>query len=98
MFAEYHTKSPAETIELGKRLASRLSGGDVVLLYGELGSGKTHFIKGIAEGLGVRMTVKSPTYAYVNRFQISDFSSFRSLKALKALKASLSLAMFWLAL
>ena len=73
MNVTYQTKSPAETIELGKKLALRLKGGDVVLLYGELGSGKTHFIKGIAEGLGIEMTVKSPTYAYVNRFQISDF-------------------------
>ena len=51
MNATYQTKSPAETIELGKKLARRLKGGDVILLYGELGSGKTHFIKGIAENV-----------------------------------------------
>ena len=72
MKAEHITKSPAETIQLGKKLASRLNGGDIVLFYGELGSGKTHFIKGIAEGLGISMTIKSPTYAYVNRFKIED--------------------------
>ena len=70
MFVEYITKLPEETIELGKKLALRLKGGDVILLYGELGSGKTHFIKGIAEGLGIKMTVKSPTYAYVSRYPI----------------------------
>ena len=73
MFAEYTTKSPEQTIELGKKLAALLKGGDTVLLYGELGSGKTHFIKGIAEGLGIKMTVKSPTYAYVNRYSIDNF-------------------------
>ena len=71
MIAAYHTKSPQETIKLGKKLAGRLNAGDVVLLYGELGSGKTHFIKGIAEGLGIEMTIKSPTYAYVNRYRLS---------------------------
>lgn len=70
MDAIYTTKSPEETIELGKRLADRLKLGDTVLLYGDLGSGKTHFIKGIAEGLGVSAVIKSPTYAYVNRYPI----------------------------
>lgn len=81
MAAEYITQSPKETIELGKKLAGRLKAGDVVLLYGELGSGKTHFIKGIAEGLGVQMTVKSPTYAYVNKFQIPNPKSQKNSKS-----------------
>ncbi len=70
MFAHFITSSPAETIELGKRLAQRLVGGDTVLFFGELGSGKTHFIKGLAQGLGILMTIKSPTYAYVNKYPI----------------------------
>jgi tRNA threonylcarbamoyladenosine biosynthesis protein TsaE len=69
----YTTKSPEETIELGKRLAYRLTPGDLVLLFGDLGSGKTHFIKGIAEGLGINAVIKSPTYAYVNRYPITQF-------------------------
>jgi tRNA threonylcarbamoyladenosine biosynthesis protein TsaE len=72
MFATYTTTSPQATIELGKRLAQRLRGGDIVLLLGDLGSGKTHFAKGLAQGLGIPMTVKSPTYTYVNRFPIPD--------------------------
>jgi len=71
--AIYTTKSPEETIELGKRLSYRLKAGDLVLLFGDLGSGKTHFIKGIAEGLGVGATIKSPTYAYVNKYPITQF-------------------------
>jgi len=70
MFATYTTRSAEETIALGKKLARRLVGGDTVLLYGELGSGKTHFTKGIAEGLGIEMRVKSPTFALVNRYSI----------------------------
>jgi tRNA threonylcarbamoyladenosine biosynthesis protein TsaE len=70
MFSLYQTQSPEETIELGKRLAQRLAGGDTVLFFGELGSGKTHFIKGLAQGLGILMTIKSPTYAYVNKYPI----------------------------
>ncbi|MBI5422173.1 tRNA (adenosine(37)-N6)-threonylcarbamoyltransferase complex ATPase subunit type 1 TsaE [Candidatus Peregrinibacteria bacterium] len=70
MFLEYHTTSAAQTIELGKQLAQRLTGGDTVLLSGDLGSGKTHFIKGLAQGLGIFMTIKSPTYAYVNQYPI----------------------------
>ncbi len=70
MNAEYITKTPEATIELGRKLAGRLNPGDTVLLYGDLGAGKTHFTKGIAEGLGVESTIKSPTYVYVNKYPI----------------------------
>ncbi len=70
MNAEYITKTPEATIELGKKLAGCLNPGDTVLLYGDLGAGKTHFTKGIAEGLGIESTIKSPTYVYVNRYPV----------------------------
>jgi len=70
MKAVYHTKSPQETIDLGERLGRLLKGGDNVLLFGELGSGKTHFVKGIAKGLGVDKIIKSPTFAYVNKYRV----------------------------
>lgn len=70
MKATYQTQSPEETIELGEKLAYRLSGGDAVLLFGDLGSGKTHFTKGVAKGLGITEAVKSPTFTYVNQYQI----------------------------
>jgi len=73
MKAIYKTKSPEETLELGKRLAYRLMGGEIILLYGELGAGKTQLTKGIAEGLGITATIKSPTFTYVNQFPISNF-------------------------
>lgn len=70
MNAEYITKTLGATIELGEKLAGRLSSGDTVLLYGDLGSGKTHFTKGIAKGLGIDSMIKSPTYVYVNKYPI----------------------------
>lgn len=52
--------SPKETMELASRVAKRLHKGDLVALIGELGTGKTMFVKGLARGLGVK------DYAYVN--------------------------------
>lgn len=66
----YQTRTPEETIELGTQLATRLEPGDTVLLFGNLGSGKTHFTKGIAKGLGIDEIIKSPTFAYVNKYYI----------------------------
>ncbi|MBI2845938.1 MAG: tRNA (adenosine(37)-N6)-threonylcarbamoyltransferase complex ATPase subunit type 1 TsaE [Chloroflexi bacterium] len=56
------THSPEETRTLGKALASLLYGGEVIGLEGELGSGKTTLIQGIARGLGVEGPVTSPTF------------------------------------
>lgn len=59
-------------MELGSQLASRLKLGSVVLLYGDLGTGKTHFSKGLARGLGIEEIIKSPTFTYVNSYQITS--------------------------
>lgn len=64
----YITNSELETIELGKTYAQTLSSGDVVLLNGEMGGGKTAFTKGIAKGLGIQDVITSPTYAYMNDY------------------------------
>lgn len=56
------TSSPAQTYQLGRRLAKQLRGGEVLALYGALGTGKTQFIKGLAKGLGINRTVTSPTF------------------------------------
>lgn len=52
----------ADTERLGFLIGSRVSGGSVVALYGELGVGKTVFVKGLARALGVRETITSPTF------------------------------------
>jgi tRNA threonylcarbamoyladenosine biosynthesis protein TsaE len=57
-----HTNSPAETEAAGAALAGVLAPGDVVLVSGELGSGKTTFVRGACRGLGVEGPVTSPTF------------------------------------
>lgn len=57
-----HTNGPHETEALGAELASRLRAGDVVLVSGELGSGKTTFVRGACRALGVEGPVTSPTF------------------------------------
>jgi tRNA threonylcarbamoyladenosine biosynthesis protein TsaE len=58
----------ADTRAVGRRLASLLRAGDVVLLAGDLGAGKTVFASGIAEGLGVEGQVVSPSFVLVRRY------------------------------
>jgi tRNA threonylcarbamoyladenosine biosynthesis protein TsaE len=63
------SRSPEETRRLGKELGKTLRAGDVVLLEGELGAGKTTFVKGIAEACGVTAQVRSPTFALMHRYR-----------------------------
>ncbi|MGN1284927.1 MAG: tRNA (adenosine(37)-N6)-threonylcarbamoyltransferase complex ATPase subunit type 1 TsaE [Candidatus Limosilactobacillus intestinavium] len=58
-----------ETIALGKRMAADLRPGDVVVLNGDLGAGKTTFTKGIAKGLGIKEIIKSPTFTIIHEYQ-----------------------------
>lgn len=60
------THSPAETRDLGRRLAQLLRPGDVLLLYGDLGAGKSELTRGIARGLGVTGPVASPSFTILN--------------------------------
>ncbi|MBV9008220.1 MAG: tRNA (adenosine(37)-N6)-threonylcarbamoyltransferase complex ATPase subunit type 1 TsaE [Verrucomicrobia bacterium] len=61
------SRSAAETEEFGEQLAARLSAGDVLALCGELGSGKTQLVKGIARSLGAQ-DVTSPTFTIVHEY------------------------------
>ncbi len=67
---EIHSRDPAETIAIGKALAGCLRDGDVVLLHGDLGAGKTMLAKGIAAALGVKDVVSSPSFSLVNEYDI----------------------------
>jgi tRNA threonylcarbamoyladenosine biosynthesis protein TsaE len=62
--------SASETIRIGKEVGNRLRRGDVVALIGELGAGKTHFIKGLASGVGVKKSkyLSSPSFTLVNEY------------------------------
>ena len=62
------TNSEAETEMLGQRLAAGLEGGAVVAMYGDLGAGKTAFVRGMARGLGLDCRVSSPTFTIVNEY------------------------------
>jgi tRNA threonylcarbamoyladenosine biosynthesis protein TsaE len=62
------TSSPEETEALAAELAGRLVAGDVVTVSGELGSGKTTFVRGACAALGVRERVTSPTYTIGHRY------------------------------
>ncbi len=65
----FDTHSADETRQLGATLAAELGSGDVLLLSGELGSGKTCFCAGLALGLGSTMEVSSPTFTLINEYQ-----------------------------
>jgi tRNA threonylcarbamoyladenosine biosynthesis protein TsaE len=63
------TGSPAETEALAAGLAESLHPGDVVLISGELGAGKTTFVRGAARALGVQVPVTSPTFTIARRYE-----------------------------
>lgn len=64
----YISHSERDTLELGADFASKLKPGDIISLYGELGSGKTEFIKGICEYFEISDIVTSPTFTIMNHY------------------------------
>ena len=66
--AEFFTKNELETEALGQRLAESIDGGAVIAMYGDLGAGKTAFVRGMAKGLGLDCRVSSPTFTIVNEY------------------------------
>ena len=78
---EIITNSVAETERFAESLARGFTGGEVLLLHGDLGAGKTHFVKGLAKGLGVTDVITSPTFAlhnsYEGRLTLNHFDFYR---------------------
>lgn len=71
------THSEDETHAAGRDLAPTLSAGDVLLLFGDLGAGKTAFVRGVAEGLGVsRDEVSSPTFTLIQEYRGGGLTLF----------------------
>ena len=66
---EFVTHSPEQTRQLGARLAQVLGPGAVVAFTGDLGAGKTAFVSGMAQGLGIQERVTSPTFTIVNEYE-----------------------------
>lgn len=63
------TGSAAQTRRLGRRLSQQLQDGDVLLLTGDLGAGKSELMRGVAEGLGIEGPIPSPTFTLLNLYQ-----------------------------
>lgn len=84
------SESEDQTIEAGRSFVEILTAGDVICLEGDLGAGKTHFVKGMAEGLGIDSNkVSSPTYTLVNEYSgeipIYHFDCYRLKNETEAL-------------
>ena len=62
------TKSYFETVEFGLEFSKKISKGDIIALNGNLGSGKTTFVKGVLKGLNYKYDVTSPTYTLINEY------------------------------
>ncbi len=72
----YISKSEQDTIAFAKEFASKLHKGDIVVLSGELGSGKTKFVQGILEYFGLSNEVSSPTFTIVNEYIKNDINIY----------------------
>jgi len=72
---QYTTHSSAETEQLAQQLLPVILNKRIVQLSGNLGSGKTTFVKGLAKALGIQKAVKSPTYTYLHKYEIRNSKS-----------------------
>lgn len=89
------TNSAEETQQVAKEFASTLKGGEVISLIGDLGAGKTTFVRGLVEALGGTARVKSPTFTVMNEYPVEagpirrvvhiDFYRFENENELPAL-------------
>jgi tRNA threonylcarbamoyladenosine biosynthesis protein TsaE len=66
---DFISHSVAQTIRIGQRLGELMRRGDLVVLLGDFGTGKTHLIKGIAQGLGSADLVNSPSFVLINEYR-----------------------------
>lgn len=73
---ELISNSPEETIELGKKIASNLKKGDVIVLTGDLGSGKTKLTEGILTYFGLEKEISSPTFTIVNEYYTQNLNIY----------------------
>ena len=85
MMQQFISNSEKETEQLGRRIAEVLPQTAVICLYGELGAGKTAFVRGLAAGLGLDSTVSSPTFTIVNEYlgerELIHFDMYRLASA-----------------
>lgn len=67
-------KNESQMYQIAKKYAGQIKAGDVVFLYGDLGAGKTTFVKGVLKALGYEGNVKSPTYTLVEDYNLGEFN------------------------
>jgi tRNA threonylcarbamoyladenosine biosynthesis protein TsaE len=85
---EFFSRSPDQTRRLGARLGAMISAGDVICLAGDLGSGKTTLVQGIAQGWGSVDAVTSPTFVLVNEYRRTDGALLNHLDAYRLSNAA----------
>lgn len=77
----FETKNEQQTYELASKIATGLVGGEIIILEGQLGAGKTTFAKGLAKALGIKEEVTSPTFVlmkeYAGRLKLYHFDLYR---------------------
>ena len=90
MIVDITTGSVKQTKDLAKKIAKELQGGEILALNGDLGSGKTSFVQGLGEGLGIRRPITSPTYVIIKPYKAAvltlyhmDFYRLKDLNDVK---------------
>lgn len=73
------TNSEKETFQLGFSLAKKAKGGEVYALFGDLGAGKTVFVRGFAAGLGIKRNVNSPTFVLMKIYPVKKHKTIKHL-------------------
>lgn len=68
---KYISRNEKETYQIAAKLAKKLKGGEIIALEGDLGAGKTTFVKGLAKALGIKQHVTSPTFVLMKVYAIS---------------------------
>ncbi|MFA6392309.1 MAG: tRNA (adenosine(37)-N6)-threonylcarbamoyltransferase complex ATPase subunit type 1 TsaE [Patescibacteria group bacterium] len=68
---KYYTENEKQTKEIGMELGKQITGGGIIALYGNLGAGKTVFVKGVAKGLGIKNRITSPTFVFWRVYNLS---------------------------
>lgn len=73
---EYISNSEEDTINLGKKIASQLKKGDIIILSGDLGSGKTKLTEGVLSYFGLQNEISSPTFTIVNEYDTENLKIY----------------------
>jgi len=68
-----YTNSSDETARLGEKFSEKIKNGEIILLFGDLGAGKTTFVQGLAKGLGIKRRITSPTFIVIRSYNEEKF-------------------------